>query len=296
MEKPTLSLIVPIYNGETYLETCLNSILGQTFRDFEALLVNDGSTDGTSEICHRYARSDSRLQVIDKPNGGVSQTRNYAMDRARGTYLQFMDADDWLAPNAMEVLCHAATSTGCDLVISHFYRVAGERLSPQGHIKKARVLTRQEFAEHMMKAPANFYYGVLWNKLYRRSIVESHRLRCPENVDWCEDFLFNCNYIQYIRLVAAVPQPLYYYRKRPGSLVDTHVNLRTVAETKRSTFAYYKDLYRKLDLYEDQKAGIYRYLLSAATDGAVGPLAQRLDGGMKPDFLRRPFQKNNSRR
>ena len=156
MEKPTLSLIVPIYNGETYLETCLNSILGQTFRDFEALLVNDGSTDGTSEICHRYARSDSRLQVIDKPNGGVSQTRNYAMDRARGTYLQFMDADDWLAPNAMEVLCHAATSTGCDLVISHFYRVAGERLSPQGHIKKARVLTRQEFAEHMMKAPANF--------------------------------------------------------------------------------------------------------------------------------------------
>lgn len=128
------------------------------------------------------------------------------------------------------------------------------------------------------------------------SLHLNHRLRCPENVDWCEDFLFNCNYIQYIRLVAAVPQPLYYYRKRPGSLVDTHINLRTVAETKRSTFAYYKDLYRKLDLYEDQKAGIYRYLLSAATDGAVGPLAQRLDGGMKPDFLRRPFQKTNSRR
>ena len=276
MEKPTLSLIVPIYNGETYLETCLNAILGQTFRDFEALLVNDGSTDGTSEICHRYARSDSRLQVIDKPNGGVSQTRNYAMDRARGTYLQFMDADDWLAPNAMEVLCHAATSTGCDLVISHFYRVAGERLSPQGHIKKARVLTRQEFAEHMMKAPANFYYGVLWNKLYRRSIVEANRLRCPESVDWCEDFLFNCEYIQYARLIAAVPEPIYYYRNREDSLVNSQLSLPNIIESKKNTFRYYKDLYQKLDLYEDQKAGIYRYFLSAATDGTVGPLAPRL--------------------
>lgn len=293
---PTISLILPVYNAEAYLPTALDSILAQTFRDFEVILVNDGSADGSLDICRCYARQESRFLVIDTPNGGVSKSRNLALDRAQGTYLQFMDADDWLSPDAMEVLAHTAASTGADLVISHFYRVAGDRMAPRGHIRGERFLTRREFAEEMMKAPANFYYGVLWNKLYRRSIVESHRLRCPENVDWCEDFLFNCNYIQYIRLVAAVPQPLYYYRKRPGSLVDTHINLRTVAETKRSTFAYYKDLYRKLDLYEDQKAGIYRYLLSAATDGAVGPLAQRLDGGMKPDFLRRPFQKTNSRR
>lgn len=296
MSDPLITLILPVYNARAYLPTCLDSIAAQTFRDFEVLLVNDGSTDGSLDVCAGYARRDSRFLVLDVPNGGVSRARNLAMDRARGAYLQFIDADDWLSPNAMEVLSHAAVTTGCDLVISHFYRVAGDRMAPKGHIRGERVLTRQEFAEEMMKAPANFYYGVLWNKLYRRSIVEGHRLRCPENMDWCEDFLFNCNYIQHARLIAAVPQPLYYYRKRPGSLVDTHVNLRTVAETKRRTFAYYKDLYRKLDLYEDQKAGIYRYFLSAATDGSVGPLAQRLDKTMEPEFLRRPEGEIDSRR
>ena len=276
MEQPTLSLIVPVYNAQTYLPVCLDSILAQTYRDFEVILVNDGSTDASPEICRRYARSDSRFRVIDKPNGGVSESRNLAMDAARGLYLQFMDADDWLAPNAMEALCHAAVSTGSDLVISHFYRVAGDRVSPRGHIRKEAVLTRQELAEYMMKAPANFYYGVLWNKLYRRSIIEAHHLRCPTNVDWCEDFLFNCNYIQYVRLAAAIPQPLYYYRNRPDSLVNTQLNLRNIIETKTSTFRYYKDLYQKLDLYEDQKAGIYRYFLAAATDGTVGPLAPKL--------------------
>ena len=293
---PTVSIIVPIYNAEKHLARCIDSILNQEYTDFELLLVNDGSTDSCGSICDSYAEQDSRVRVIHKENTGVSDSRNQAIDRARGTYLQFLDSDDWITPDATKLFVRAAEEHCCDLVIADLYRVVGERLSQKGDIEEDSVMTREEFASHMMENPADFYYGVLWNKLYRRSIVESHRLRCLENVDWCEDFLFNCNYIQYIRLVAAVPQPLYYYRKRPGSLVDTHVNLRTVAETKRSTFAYYKDLYRKLDLYEDQKAGIYRYLLSAATDGAVGPLAQRLDGGMKPDFLRRPFQKNNSRR
>ena len=288
MEKPTLSLIVPVYNAEAYLEPCLSSVLNQTFRDFEVLLVNDGSTDSSLEICRRYAQADSRFQVLDKPNGGVSRARNYALDRARGAYLQFMDSDDWLAPNAMEVLVHAAASTGCDMVISHFYRVAGDRVSPQGHIKKAQVLTRQDFAEYMMKAPANFYYGVLWNKLYRRSIVEAHHLRCPENVDWCEDFLFNCEYIQYARLIAAVPEPIYYYRNREDSLVNTQLSLQNIIESKKSTFRYYKDLYQKLDLYEDQKAGIYRYFLAAATDGTVGPLAPRLTEDALPPMPESP--------
>ena len=156
---PTISLILPVYNAEAYLPTALDSILAQTFRDFEVILVNDGSTDGSLDICRRYARQESRFLVIDTPNGGVSKSRNLALDRAQGTYLQFMDADDWLSPDAMEVLAHTAASTGADLVISHFYRVAGDRMAPRGHIRGERFLTRREFAEEMMKAPANFYYG-----------------------------------------------------------------------------------------------------------------------------------------
>ena len=161
---------------------------------------------------------------------------------------------------------------GADLVLSHFYRVDGERQAVRGHIKGERLLTRQEFAREMVKAPANYYYGVLWNKLYRRSTVEANRLRCDRRMAWCEDFLFNLEYIQYARLIAAVPRAVYYYRKREDSLVNTQTGLRRLIRTKKETFAAYKELYQKLDLYEEQKGRIYGYLLSAATDGAVSPL------------------------
>ncbi|MDD5938774.1 MAG: glycosyltransferase, partial [Clostridiales bacterium] len=214
--------------------------------------------------------------LIDKPNSGVSDSRNRAMDQAQGKYLQFLDGDDWLTPDATETFVHTAESTGGDLVISHFYRVAGDRVAQRGHIKKEAVLTRKDFAEQMMKAPANYYYGVLWNKFFRRSIVEAHHLRCAAEVKWCEDFLFNLDYIEYARLIAAVPKPLYYYRKREDSLVNTQASLRTTIATKKSTFAYYKELYQKLDLYEEQKANVYRYLISAAVDGTVTPLSPKL--------------------
>ena len=274
---PLVTLIVPIYNAAPYLKNCLGSIKAQTFQEFEALLVNDGSQDASPEICQSYERADSRFRLIDKPNSGVSDSRNVALDQARGKYVQFLDADDWLTPDAIETLVHTAESTGADLVLSHFYRVAGDRIAQRGHIKKEKLLTRQEFAEEMMKAPANYYYGVLWNKLYRRSIVGAHRLRCPADVNWCEDFLFNLNYIEHVRLVAAVPRPIYYYRKRGDSLVNAQISLRRTVAMKRSTFAYYKELYQKLDLYEEQKGRVYAYLLSAATDGAIGPLSSKME-------------------
>lgn len=277
MPSPLVSLIVPVYNVAPYLENCLDSIKAQTYREFEVLLVNDGSKDASPDICRTYICADSRFRLIDKPNSGVSDSRNKALDQAHGKYIQFLDADDWLTPDAIETLVHAAESTGADLVLAHFYRVSGDRMARRGHIKKQQVLTRQEFAEEMMKAPANYYYGVLWNKLYRRSIIEANHLRFPADVSWCEDFLFNLNYIEHTRLVTAVPRPIYYYRKREDSLVNAQVSLRRTVAMKRSTFAYYKELYQKLDLYEEQKGRVYSYLLSAATDGAVGPLSAKLD-------------------
>ncbi len=276
MTAPLVTLIIPVYNAAEYLRQCLDSVGAQTYQDFEALLVNDGSTDGSADICRTYASADSRFVLIDKPNTGVSDSRNCALEQARGKYLQFLDSDDWLPPEATSILVHAAESTGADLTLAHFYRVVGDRAAQRGHIKKERVLTRQEFASEMMKAPANYYYGVLWNKLYRRSIVEGNHLRFPTDVSWCEDFLFNLDYIEHVRLVAAVPKPVYYYRKREDSLVTSNVSLRRTVAMKRATFTDYKDLYQKLDLYEERKAKIYSYFLSAATDGAVSPLSPKL--------------------
>jgi len=280
MEGALVSIIVPVYNAAPYLERCLDSIKAQTYPNFEALLVNDGSDDASPYICRAYERADSRFRLIDKPNTGVSDSRNKALEQARGRFLQFADSDDWLTPDATEKLLHAAESAGGDLVVSHFYRVAAERVVRRGHIKGSGVLTRREYAEQMMKAPANYYYGVLWNKLYRRSIVEAARLRFDPRASWGEDFLFNLEYIEHTRLVALVEEPLYYYFKRETSLVSSQVSLRRMVQMKTDTFACYKELYQKLDLYDEQKAGIYRYLLSAATDGAVSPLAPKLKENM----------------
>lgn len=277
MLQPLVSIIIPVYNLADYLPQCLDSVRGQSYENIQVLLVNDGSTDASLAVSQEYVRRDSRFQLIDKANSGVSDSRNQALDRAEGKYIQFLDGDDWLAPDATEALVHAAESTGADLVLAHFYRVADERMAPRGHIKKECVLTRQEFAEEMMKAPANYYYGVLWNKLYRRSIIDSRRLRFDSQVNWCEDFLFNLEYIERVRLVSAIPRPIYYYRKRENSLVTSQASLRRTIAMKIQTFDSYKELYQKLDLYEEQKAKVYGYFLSAATDGAVSPLSPKVD-------------------
>ena len=277
MSHPLVTLIIPVYNVAPYLEQCLASVRAQTHHALEVLLINDGSTDGSEAVCRSFTKRDKRFRLVNKENGGVSSSRNLALGMARGKYIQFLDGDDYLSPDATETFVHEAESTGADLVISHFYRVDGERQAEQGHIKARKVLTRKEFAEAMMKAPANFYYGVLWNKFYRRAVIEAEKLRFDTGVDWCEDFLFNLNYLEYVRLVAALPQPLYYYRKRSDSAVNSQIDLRKTVETKRMTFSYYKELYQKLDLYEEQKARVYSYLVSAATDGHVGLLSEKVE-------------------
>ena len=275
MNQPLVSIIVPVYNAEIYLGPCLESLRSQTRPALAPILAHHGRTDGSGQLCAAAARVDGRIRFLDRPNGGVSAARNAALAAAKGDYLQFSDSDDLLTPDATETLVRAAQVTGADLVISHFFRVDGEKQAQRGHIKGERLLTRQEFAQEMVKAPANYYYGALWNKLYRRSIVEKQGLRFEEGVSWSEDFLFNLEYLRHVRLVAAVPKPLYYYHKRPGSLITSQATLRKVIRMKRDTFDYYKNLYQDLDLYDEQKARVYRYLISTATDGTTLTLPGR---------------------
>ena len=227
--------------------------------------------------------------MLRQANAGVSAARNRGMDHAAGQYLQFVDGDDFLPPDATENLVRTAAATGADLVVGRFWRVAGGRAAVRGHIREARVLTRQDYAEEMLKAPANFYYGVLWNKLYRRSIVEAGHLRCDTGVSWCEDFLFNLEYLRRARLIAACARPVYCYVKRPGSLVATQATPARTVEMKRTVFAAYKQLYQALDLYEEKKLQVYGYLISAARDGGSVSLRRprRRQRKLKESFMSR---------
>lgn len=271
---PTVSVIVPVYNAEDYLKRCVDSILGQEYRDFELLLVNDGSTDASGSICDEYASRDKRVYVIHKANSGVSDTRNMAITHAKGTYLQFVDSDDWLTPDATKLMVRAAAEHRCDLVITDFYRVAGERVSHKGDIEEDGVMDQEAFASCMMENPSDFYYGVLWNKLYRRDIVEKHHLRMDTAISWCEDFMFNLEYIRHAKSFYALRTPVYYYLKRKGSLVTQGMNISKTIKMKLMVFEYYNNFYKHVldeEDYEKNRLQVYRFLVDSATDGIVLP-------------------------
>ena len=266
MAQPLVSIIVPVYNGEKTIERCLRSIQNQSYSNIEVLVVNDGSSDHTDRIIKKYAQRDSRFRYIEKENSGVSDSRNVAMAQAKGDYFQFVDGDDWLVKQATEEFVNTALTFGCDMVISDFYRVCGRRIYTKGHIDAGPVITRMKYAEYMMEAPANFYYGVLWNKFFRADIIRTFALKCSLQLDWCEDFQFNLEYLQYVGKVGVIRKPLYYYVKTKGSLVDTQVNFQQSIRTKRILFDHYRDLYKAIDLYEENKLRIQMFYLSFAHD------------------------------
>ncbi len=198
---PKVSIIVPVHNAQATLSRCVSSILHQEYTDFELLLIDDGSTDASGALCDEFVSQDGRVTVIHKENSGVSDTRNLALSKAEGIYLQFVDSDDWITPDATKRFVKTAEENACDLVIADFYRVIGERLSPKGNIDTAEPFSREQYAAYMMESPADFYYGVLWNKLFRREIVEKYRLRMDSSVSWCEDFMFNLEYIRHAKVL-----------------------------------------------------------------------------------------------
>ena len=161
---PTVSIIVPVYNAEKTLKRCVDSILGQEYEDLELILVDDGSTDGSGPLCDAFGNQDSRVRVLHKENGGVSDSRNMGLKLARGKWLQFADSDDWVTADATRLLVRKAEADSCDMVVADFYRVIGDRVSHKGDIEEDQVLSREEYAAYMMENPSDYYYGVLWEQ------------------------------------------------------------------------------------------------------------------------------------
>lgn len=272
---PKISIIVPCYNAEKVVSRCVDSVLAQEFRDFELLLMDDGSTDGTAAILDSYAQKDERVHVVHKENSGASDSRNRAIDLAKGEYLQFVDADDWITPEACRLFLEAAEKSGAEMVIADFYRVVKQRTSRKGSIDFDGLITRDEFADWMANSPADYYYGVLWNKFFRRDIVEAHHLRMDRNLRWCEDFIFNLEYLLYVKNVYVLRVPVYYYVKTEGSLVQQGMKIGSIVRMKLNVIEYYTNFYKHIYSpadYDDKRFKIYSFLFDYSHDDAAIPL------------------------
>lgn len=272
---PKVSIIIPVYNAEKGIRKCVESVLNQEFTDFELILVDDGSKDGSPAILDEYAARDERVRVIHKPNQGVSATRNLGLETACGQYIQFMDADDWLTEDSTKILVRAAEEHGCDLAVGGFYRVVGEHLARKSSIDEPRLLSLKQYAECMMENPADYYYGVLWNKLYRKELIDQYRVRMDENLSFCEDFIFNLEYLLHCEKIMALNVPVYYYVKTEGGLVSRNMNPTRLVQMKLNVFTYYNEFYRDIldeEQYSSDRISISRFLIAAANDDMVIPM------------------------
>ena len=238
---PKLSIIVPIYNAEKYIDNCMRSIYAQTFTDYEIILVNDGSTDDSNAICRKYQEQDSRVTYIKKENGGAGSARNAGMDAAKGRYLAFPDVDDSFEPEMYADLYTLAESGDYDMVFSgvKYYQQQPDGTLTYSRTQNIKALTytdRQQCRQNIMEFfPTTTIFDVPWNKLYKRSIVTDNNIRFTD-IRRCQDAVFNIDFYNCINSVASIDRAYYRYmentvadvrRKFPKNYIDIIIYYNT---------------------------------------------------------------------
>ena len=216
-----VSVIVPIYQVEPYLEKCVDSILVQTYSELEVILVDDGSPDNCGMICERYAKQDARVRVVHKENGGLSSARNAGLDVATGEYVMFTDSDDWIEPEMVSVLLEGITSNDADIVTCNV------RSESTSGVKKNRVMDMRDVVLHFPKTDywkladisGRLFSIFSVNSLYRRSHIERLNLRfVPTQRILSEDQLFNWCYYSAVRKAVYIDKSFYVYQVRENTL------------------------------------------------------------------------------
>lgn len=193
--QPKISIVVPVYNAFAFLERCLTSIVQQSFHDWECLIVDDGSTDGSSNVCDSFGNKDSRFTVFHKKNGGVSSARNVGIEHAIGQWILFVDADDVLYNDSLETL-FALTEENVDSIIGDYVTIdeKGRETSKCGDIIKENI-DWQALPLHFYYPFHGKYYGYLWNRLMRLDVIKKHDIRFRNDIHIKEDGLFGVEFV-----------------------------------------------------------------------------------------------------
>ena len=235
---PRISVIVPVYKVETYLRECVDSVLSQTFKDFELILVDDGSPDNCGKICDSYAVKDNRIIVIHKENGGLSDARNAGIDISRGTYITFIDSDDYVDKNYLNHLLEALVNNHCDISVCNYKCFESDYISDISSDISLNIYDSLSYWE------ANFSSNidvVAWGKLYKNNLFEG--IRFPKGKIHEDEFLIH-HLIGTNRRISVSSEVLYYYRQRRDSIMSTETDssrLLTSLEYLLERTRYYYD-------------------------------------------------------
>ena len=216
-----ISIVVPVYNTEQYLPRCLDSIVNQSFSDFEVLLIDDGSTDGSGAICDAYAEKDGRVRVSHQENGGVSSARNTGLDNAKGEWICFVDSDDFLNGGFFEHFM--IKSASADLTYYSFKYI--DEINCKDCIEQFennRISGKSAIEDYIQPVRYQSYKSCIvdvpWGKFYKKRIIDEHHIRFPEDIDFKEDEIFNYRYLKYVETLEISDFVGYNYRLLPNSL------------------------------------------------------------------------------
>lgn len=227
MNNKKISIIVPVYNVKEYIEKCIYSIINQTYQNIEIIIIDDGSNDGSSEICDELAKKDSRIIVIHKKNEGVSSARNIGIANATGSYIGFVDSDDFVEPNLFNTLLECMELYNSEMSTCNYNIVTTKETKCfyHGEIENDILIinSKDEFYRLLNK---NYYKGFLWNKLFKTEIVK--KIGFDNNIYMCEDLLFVVKYAEQCNKFTFYERPLYNYVIRKGSAIKSKVNRKTV--------------------------------------------------------------------
>lgn len=255
--KPLISVIVPVYNVEKYLEKCISSILMQTLSDFELILVDDGSKDSSLVICNSFAAIDKRIIVIHKVNGGVSSSRNAGLAKASGDYIIFVDSDDWVREDMFHILYENLIHYDADISMCDLVKTKKEEVA----MVSEKNMCVQEYDNLSILKNLNekysIAYNVLWNKLYKKELWRD--IRFPEGKIHEDEFVIHRIYY-FAKKIIRTNQKLYFYRRHRESIMGKKFNLSRLdkleALTERAEF--YREKNRKI-LYQEELKYVLKY-------------------------------------
>lgn len=206
-----ISVIIPVYNCEKFIEKCLQSLVNQTLTDIEIILVNDGSTDNSQKIIEKF--SDTRIKLINKKNGGQSSARNVGLDVANGEYIGFIDSDDWVDSDFFEKLYNTAKKYNADIAMTDFIRIGPTKYKKRLNISEEKIY---EKIENKIKIANALKEGCIWNKIYKKEILTG--LKFNEGM-YFEDGPFTIRALYNSNILVTVPNTYYYYYQNPNSTV-----------------------------------------------------------------------------
>lgn len=252
-ESPKISVVVPVYNTEKYLRTCLDSLVNQNFKDIEIICVNDGSTDKSLEILNEYAKKDSRIKVIDQENQGVSEARNTGIREAGAKYISFVDSDDYVDPKIYEIGYELISSNDADVYVMREERFFNTSVPvKENPYNKSKVFVYGD-GKNTIGFPKKTYglrFGVVWDKIYRKSLITDNDFKFEKDVYFGEDTIFNWILFTRVKKVVNDENKLYFYRdSRPGSIMTT-LNIYKRIENYVAIAKHLVEEYNKTDYFK----------------------------------------------